>query len=203
MAQQLEQEIESKPLFDDEEMALRPVFTDFYGHLRDIEFAEIDNKDLDKDQEAEAKRAVIYGPNALDDSFFDRMRKERTIVGYIVGRVAARGALSGVLEEAELREDKVVSEDDLPRMIVSSLIRVRKKGEWDNSEESRTTRRELLAKGLTDLKDHPLITEAKGLIEMLRPDGHEAYGQDVITAVSKWHERVERKITAQTGDPAA
>lgn len=189
MAYENDIEIPQKPLFSEVELAARPVFTDFYGYLRDN------------------VPGSPYGPSALEDTFFDRMRHERPIMTYLVGRTATHGALNEVLQEARLREGKAITDDQLPHLIISSLAIVRARGEWDNSEESRTIRKELLSKGIFDLGDHPLIVEATELGDMLKHDGHEAYAQDAIIAIAKWYERIEHKVAGlplhKRGDPAA
>jgi hypothetical protein len=184
-----EYELPEKPLMNEEELSLRPLFNDFYGHLHK---ASPDN---------------VYGPNALTDSSFDRMMHERTVVSFLVGRLAARGTLDVVLQDATLREGRIVQDSEVPHMIISSLTRVRQNGEWDNSAKARETRKQLIENALSNHTEYPLISEAIDLGTMLKHDGHEAYAHDSIAATAKWLERVEKKkaeiIRTHTGDPAA
>jgi hypothetical protein len=190
-----ELELPEKPLMNEEEMSLRPLFNDFYSYIHDA------SKDKD------GNPTEVHGPNALMDTSFDRMRHERNVVGFLVGKLATRGTLDLVLHDAALREGKIIQAEDLPRMVVSSLVRVREHGEWDNSPKSRETRKKLLEKGLFEHTDYPLISEAIELGTMLKYDGHEAYAHDSIVATEKWLEQVEKKkiaiIRTHTGDPAA
>lgn len=183
MTTQHEQEQPEKPLFSEEELRLRPLFNDFYDHLRKTSPDE------------------TYGPNALTDTSFDRMMHERNVLSFLIGRVAAKGALDVVLQDAELREGKTVTAEELPHMVVTSLARVRHNGEWDNSGKLREVRRELLTKGLVEHTDYPLISEAIDLSQMLKHDGHEAYAQDAIVSTTKWLERVERRRAQQPDAP--
>lgn len=184
-----EHDLPVKLLMNEEEMSLRPLFNDFYGHLH------------------AASSSDVYGPNALTDTSFDRMMHERTVVGFLVGRVAAHGTLEVVHKDATLREGRIVQDEELPHMIISSLARIRQSGEWDNSVKSREIRKQLLEKGLAEHSDYPLIAEALKLGVMLKHDGHESYAQDSIIATEKWLERVEKKkaeiLRTHTGDPAA
>jgi hypothetical protein len=184
-----ELDIPEKSLMSEEEMLLRPLFNDFYEHLHT------------------ASPDEVYGPNALTDTSFDRMMHERTVVGFLVGRLAMRGTLDTVLKDAALREGRIVQDEELPHMIISSLARVRQNGEWDNSGKSREARKQLLEQGLFNHTDYPLVAEAIELGAMLKHDGHEAYAHDSIIATEKWLELVEKKkaaiIRSHTGDPAA
>lgn len=180
-------------LVSEQEQAFRPLFNEFYGHLRN-----------------NTPHAEVYGPSALTDSSFDRMMHERTVLGFLVGRLATRGALESVLQDAAIREKRPVSPEELPNIIVKSLIRVRQTGEWDNDPKLRMTRKELIIKATRDHADYPLIAEAIQLNEMLRFAGHEAYALDAIAATSKWLERLDKlhasdqsKSSSARTDPAA
>lgn len=189
MADSVEQERLEVYLVSEEERELRPLFNNFYGYMK-----------------LHSPNGDVYGPVSLGDTSFDRMMHERAVLGFLVGRVAARGAIDSVIEDASLRESKPVSADELPTMIARSLVRVRQTGEWDNSLKSRETRKALVAKGLKDHADYPLISEAIKLGAMLKYDGLEVYATDAIAATSKWLERVNRLQCDQhtTGkDPAA
>lgn len=176
-----------KQLFSEEELQVRATFNSFYGHLH------------------AARPDEIYGPASLTDSSFDRMMHEHVVVDFVVSKAVGEFALKKVLQDAYLREGRVVQKEELPQIIIGSLSRVRRNGEW--GPETRPTRKQLIAKGLSEQREYPLISAAVALGDMLRHDGHEAYAQDVIAASTKWLERVERKKNAlmqsHTGDPAA
>lgn len=188
MSEREVEEIPENPLVSSEELELRPLYYSFYTHLHSVDENE------------------PFGPNALSDSSFDRMRHERTVMGFLVGQLAVSGKVHQVLQEARLREGRTVSEEELPVTIIRSLVRVRPSGEWDTAQ-SRETRKQLIAQGLDNNVEHPLIKEAVTLAKMLQYAGHEIYAHDAIAATSKWLERVNKKkqelVKLQRGDPAA
>lgn len=182
------EEIPENTLVSPEELELRPLYYSFYTYLHSADENE------------------PSGPNALSDTSFDRMRHERTVMSFLVGQLAVSGKLTQVLQEARLREGRTVSEEELPVTIIRSLVRIRPSGEWDTAQ-SRETRKQLIAQGLHNHADHPLVEEAGSLARMLRYAGHEIYAHDAIAATSKWLERVDKKkqelAKLQRGDPAA
>lgn len=191
-----------KQLFSQEELDVRDLFNEFYGHLHTAAVENWKEVAGNKDKEPPP---IPHGPSVLTDSSFDRMMHERVVVDFVVSKAVGEFALKKVLQDARLREGRVVQREELPQIIIGSLARIRKSGEW--GPETRETRKQLITRGLSEHRKYPLISAAVTLEGMLKHDGHEVYAQDVIAASTKWLERVERKkaaiLQSHTGDPAA